>query len=127
MPYYDEPEIPEALSYVIPKGKGYYALTRHAHIAEASRHPEIFQSGHGATSIVDLPAEMLDFFGSMINMDNPRHARLRRIVSAAFNPRMIKSIEERIERVADEVIDRVAALGGCDFTVDVASRLPLEI
>ena len=54
---------------------------------------------------------MLDFFGSMINMDNPRHARLRRIVSAAFNPRMIKSIEERIERVADEVIDRVAAAG----------------
>ena len=45
MPFYEEPEIPEALSYVIPKGKGYYALTRHAHIAEASRHPEIFQSG----------------------------------------------------------------------------------
>jgi methyl-branched lipid omega-hydroxylase len=41
MPFYDEPEIPEALSYVIPKGNGYYALTRHAHIAEASRHPEI--------------------------------------------------------------------------------------
>ena len=82
---------------MIPKGPGYYALTRHAHIAEASRHPEIFQSGQGATSIMDMPEEMLDFFGSMINMDNPRHARLRRIVSAAFNPRMIKSIEDRIE------------------------------
>ena len=111
MPFYEEPEIPEALSYVIPKGKGYYALTRHAHIAEASRHPEIFQSGHGATSIIDMPEEMLDFFGSMINMDNPRHARLRRIVSAAFNPRMIKSIEDRIELVADDVIDRVAPPG----------------
>ncbi|MFZ0249832.1 MAG: cytochrome P450, partial [Acidimicrobiales bacterium] len=127
MPFYEEPEIPEALSYVIPKGKGYYALTRHAHIAEASRHPEIFQSGRGATSIVDMPEEMLDFFGSMINMDNPRHARLRRIVSAAFNPRMIKSIEDRIELVADDVIDRVADRGGCDFVVEVAARLPLEI
>ena len=116
-----------AFAYAIPEGHGYYALTRHDHISEASRHPEIYQSGRGATSIVDLPAEMLDFFGSMINMDNPRHARLRRIVSAAFNPRMIKSIEERIERVADEVIDRVAPLGGCDFTVEVAARLPLEI
>jgi cytochrome P450 len=127
MPFYEEPEIPEALRYVIPKGKGYYALTRHAHIAEASRHPEIFQSGHGATSIVDMPEEMLDFFGSMINMDNPRHARLRRIVSAAFNPRMIASIEDRIELVADDVIDRVAERGGCDFVVEVAARLPLEI
>ena len=127
MPFFPEPEIPEAFAYAIPEGHGYYALTRHADISEASRHPEIYQSGRGATSIVDLPAEMLDFFGSMINMDNPRHARLRRIVSAAFNPRMIKSIEERILRVADEVIDRVAPLGGCDFTVEVAARLPLEI
>jgi cytochrome P450 len=74
-----------------------------------------------------MPEEMLDFFGSMINMDNPRHARLRRIVSAAFNPRMIKSIEDRIELVADDVIDRVAERGGCDFVVEVAARLPLEI
>ena len=127
MPFFEEPEIPEALRYVIPKGKGYYALTRHAHISEASRHPEIFQSGQGATSMIDMPEEMLDFFGSMINMDNPRHARLRRIVSAAFNPRMIKSIEDRIELVANDVIDRVADQGGCDFVVEVAARLPLEI
>jgi methyl-branched lipid omega-hydroxylase len=127
MPHFDEPEIPEALTYVIPKGDGYYALTRYADISEASRHPEIFLSGRGATSIVDMPAEMLDFFGSMINMDNPRHARLRRIVSAAFNPRRIKSIEDRIHDVANDVIDRVAGLGGCDFVTEVASRLPLEI
>jgi methyl-branched lipid omega-hydroxylase len=127
IPFFDEPEIPEALTYVIPEGNGYYGLTRHADISEASRHPEIFQSGKGATSIVDMPAEMLDFFGSMINMDNPRHARLRRIVSAAFNPRMIKSIEDRIDLVARDIIARVAPLGGCDFVTDVASRLPLEI
>jgi len=127
MPFFKEPEIPEALSAMIPQGPGYYALTRHAHISEASRHPEIFESGRGATSIVDMPEEMLDFFGSMINMDNPRHARLRRIVSAAFNPRMIKSIEDRIDFVANDVIDRVAPLGGCDFVTDVAARLPLEI
>ena len=70
---------------------------------------------------------MNDFFGSMINMDNPRHARLRRIVSSAFNPRMIKSIEDRIDFIANDVIDRVAPPGGCDFTVEVAARLPLEI
>jgi cytochrome P450 len=127
IPHFDEPEIPEALAYVITKGNGFYALTKHAHISEASRHPEIFQSGKGATSVIDLPEEMNEFFGSMINMDNPRHARLRRIVSSAFNPRMIKSIEDRIDFIANDVIDRVAERGGCDFTVEVAARLPLEI
>jgi methyl-branched lipid omega-hydroxylase len=127
MPFFEEPEIPPELAAVMPQGPGYRALTRHAHVSEASRHPEIFQSGQGATSIPDMPEEMLEFFGSMINTDNPRHARLRRIVSAAFNPRMIKSIEDRIEFVANDVINRVAESGGCDFVVEVAARLPLEI
>jgi cytochrome P450 len=127
MAFFDEPEIPEEFALIFPKGPGYRALTRHAHISEASRHPEIYQSARGATSIPDMPEEMLEFFGSMINMDNPRHARLRRIVSAAFNPRMIKSIEDRIELVANDVINRVADQGGCDFVVEVAARLPLEI
>jgi cytochrome P450 len=127
MAFFEEPEIPEEFAFIMPKGPGYRAVTRHADVSEASRHPEIFISGKGATSIPDLPEEMLDFFGSMINMDNPRHARLRRIVSAAFNPRMIKSIEDRIDFVANDVIDRVADQGGCDFVVEVAARLPLEI
>jgi cytochrome P450 len=126
--HFDDPEIPPEMAFLVPNaGKGYFALTKHAHISEASRHPEIFQSAQGATSMIDLPEEMLEFFGSMINMDNPRHARLRRIVSAAFNPRMIKSIEDRIEHVANDVINRVAETGGCDFVVEVAARLPLEI
>jgi methyl-branched lipid omega-hydroxylase len=125
--FFEEPEISSALADVLPKGPGYRAVTRHAHIAEISRHPEIYRSGQGATSILDLPDEMLEFFGSMISMDNPRHARLRRIVSAAFNPRRIRAIEDHIELVADKVINRVAELGGCDFVVEVAARLPLEV
>ena len=59
---------------------------------EISRHPEIYCSGQGAVSILDMPPEMVEYFAGMISTDNPRHARLRRIVSAAFNPRRIKSI-----------------------------------
>jgi cytochrome P450 len=125
--FFPEPALPGQLGQFVPQGPGYRAVTRHAHIAEISRHPEIYRSGQGATSIVDMPEEMLEYFGSMISMDNPRHARLRRIVSAAFNPRMIKRIEDHIELVADDVIDRVAEQGACDFVVDVAARLPLAI
>ena len=124
--FFKEPPVLPELSLFVPEGPGYRAVTRHAHIVEVSRHPEIYQSGKGATSIPDMPEELLEYFGSMVNTDNPRHAQLRRIVSAAFSPRMIKSIEDRIELVANQVIDRIATKGGCDFVVDVATQLPLR-
>ena len=105
-PYFTDPETPFAAP-----GGGYYALVRHADVAEASRHPEVFCSGRGATSIVDLPVEFNEYFGSMINMDDPRHARLRRIVSRAFTPRMIKRFEDDVQRTAAAIVDELLASG----------------
>jgi cytochrome P450 len=122
-----EPDLTEASPLAPPPGPGYRAVTRHADVAEISRHPEIFCSGKGAVSIFDLPPEMVEYFAGMISTDNPRHARLRRIVSAAFNPRRIKAIEENIEEVADRVIARAAGLGECDFVTEFSAPLPLEI
>ena len=76
---------------------------------EASRNPEVFSSGRGATSIPDLPVEFNEYFGSMINMDDPRHARLRRIVSRAFTPRMIKKFEGDVQLVAAAIVDDLLA------------------
>jgi methyl-branched lipid omega-hydroxylase len=121
-PFFAEPETPFA-----EPGPGYYALVRHADVVEASRNPEVFSSGRGATSIPDLPAEFNEYFGSMINMDDPRHARLRRIVSRAFTPRMIKKFEGDVQRVAATIVDDLLAGGPCDFVEQVAARLPLTI
>ena len=110
----------------LPAGRGYWAITRHADVVEASRHPEWFCSGEG-TNITDLPPEFREFFGSMISMDDPKHARLRKVVSAGFTPRMMQSLEEGVESTAAGIIDRVAARGSCDFVTEVAARLPLAI
>jgi cytochrome P450 len=121
-PFFAEPESP----FADPAG-GYYALVRHADIAEASRNPEVFCSGRGATSVEDLPVEFNEYFGSMINMDDPRHARLRRIVSRAFTPRMIKRFEADVQRTAAAIVDDLLASGPGDFVEQVAARLPLKI
>jgi len=120
--FFAEPEVPFA-----EVGPGYYALVRHADVTEASRHPDIFCSGQGATNIADLPAEFNEYFGSMINMDAPRHARLRRIVSRAFSPRMITKFEADVRRAAATVVDDLLATGPCDFVPHAAARLPLKI
>ena len=121
-PFFAEPESPFA-----EPGPGYFALVRHADVTEASRNPEVFCSRKGATSIPDLPAEFNEHFGSMINMDDPRHARLRRIVSRAFTPRMIGKFEEDVARVAVQIVDDLLDTGPCDFVENVAARLPLTI
>jgi methyl-branched lipid omega-hydroxylase len=101
IPFFPEPEL--GIDW-IPQGPGYYALTRHADVVEASRHPDLFQSGSGAVSIPDMPVVFLEFFGSMINIDDPRHARLRSIVSAGFTPKMLCKLEGDVRRAAARIV-----------------------
>ncbi|MGH9029193.1 MAG: cytochrome P450 [Acidimicrobiales bacterium] len=125
--FFNEPELEIETAIPLPPGRGYYAITRYADVTEMSRHPELFCSGQSGSTIVDLPPELGEYMGSMINMDDPRHSRLRRIVSAGFNPRMVKSVEESIQRAADEIIEKVRDKGACDFVTEVAARLPLKV
>jgi methyl-branched lipid omega-hydroxylase len=121
-PFFEQPESPFS-----GDSDGYYALVKHADVVEASRHPDIYSSARGATSLVDLPPEFNEYFGSMISMDDPRHARLRRIVSRTFTPKMIKKFEEDVQLAAVSIVDDLIATGPCDFVQNVASKLPLKI
>ena len=114
------PEIP------LPRGPGYWALTKHRDVLEASRDADVFCSGKGS-QIPDLPESFNEFFGSMINMDDPKHGRLRRIVSRGFTPRALGKLEADVQRRAKQTIDRVIEKGACDFVTEIAAPLPLEI
>ncbi|MGQ0432682.1 MAG: cytochrome P450 [Microthrixaceae bacterium] len=120
--FFKEPLISE----MFPPGPGYYALTRHAEVVEASKHPALFCSGQG-TNIADMPPEFLEFLGSIINMDDPRHARLRRIVSRGFTPRQLDSMKGDVEATAAGILDEVVQRGEGDFVTDIAAILPLRI
>jgi len=120
---------PEMAFEGFPQGPGYWALTRFDDIWHASRNPQLFCSGKGS-NIADLPIEVSEFFGSMINMDDPKHARLRGIVQRGFTPRMIRQTEDFVRDRARSVVDRVIERfpdGECDFVQEIAAPLPLEI
>ena len=122
--WHDEPAIPEGLPVVA--GPGYWAVTRLDDILHCSKHPELFSSAGGIT-IYDTPTEFNEYFGSMISMDDPRHARLRRLVSAGFTPRVLSRLEESVQQLAGEIVDEVCERGEVDFVTDVAAKLPLRI
>ncbi len=111
----------------IKQGAGYHALVRHADVTEASRNAGIFSSEPAANSIPDLPRWLAAYFGSMINMDDPRHARLRRIVSRAFTPRILAKMEEDLQRAAEEIVTTAVKDGPGDFVTQIAARLPVQV
>jgi cytochrome P450 len=111
----------------IRQGAGYYALVRHADVAEASRNAKVFSSEPTANSVPDLPRWLAVYFGSMINMDDPRHARLRRIVSRAFTPRILAKMEADLQRAAEEIVTDAIKEGPGDFVTQIAARLPVRV
>ncbi|WP_329522397.1 cytochrome P450 [Spirillospora sp. NBC_01491] len=113
----------------IKSGPGYHALVRHADVVEASRTPGVFSSEPCSNSIADLPPYLARYFGSMINMDDPRHAKIRRIVSRAFTPRVLAKLETDLQATATRIVDDMLAAGpgGGDFVTDVAARLPVQV
>ena len=121
------PEIPLAN---FPQGPGYWALTKHDDIWHVSRNPELFCSGKGS-NIADLTVELNEFFGSMISMDDPKHVRLRTIVSKGFTPKEITRVEEFVKNKAKSIVDNVLAKYGnndeFDFVDTIAAPFPLQI
>ncbi|HXA61017.1 MAG TPA: cytochrome P450 [Streptosporangiaceae bacterium] len=111
----------------IRTGAGYYALVRHADVVEASRRADIFSSEPCSNSVADLPQYMARYFGSMINMDDPRHAKIRRIVSRAFTPKVLAKLETDLQKSATTIVDDLLKEGPGDFVTQVAARLPVQV
>ncbi|TDC62335.1 cytochrome P450 [Actinomadura sp. GC306] len=118
---------PELKLPFVKTGPGFYALARHADVVEASRTPEVFSSEPCSNSIADMPGYLARYFGSMINMDDPRHAKIRRIVSRAFTPRILAKMETDLQATATRIVDDLIEKGSGDFVTDVAARLPLQV
>ena len=63
----------------------------------------------------------------MLNMDPPMHTRYRRLINKGFTPRMVAELESTMRKRTADIVDRIADRGECDFVVDVASELPLQV
>ncbi|MER7762454.1 cytochrome P450 [Streptomyces sp. NPDC097619] len=109
------------------RGRGHWALVRHADVQEASRLPKVFASAPGVTTPEPARWVRALFGDSMVNLDGPDHARLRRIVQRAFTPRLLAEAERDIDAVAARIVDDMLERRPDEFVAAVASRLPLEV
>lgn len=105
----------------------FFAVTQYDEVVAISKDAKSFSSAQGAISIVDLPPEALEFFGSFINMDNPRHQRQRAIVAKTFTPTDLAKVLDSVETISREVIDDFCEKGEVDLVEALSQPFPLLV
>ena len=103
---------------------GFWAVVRAADIQYVSQNNELFSSEIG--SVMVRPRHP-DFMPppTFLEMDPPRHTPYRRIMSAAFTPKGVTRLSEKINQRAAQIVDRVVGAGKIDFVTEVSARLPM--
>jgi pimeloyl-[acyl-carrier protein] synthase len=137
-PLYDLPpqeiaweHMPRSMSVAVPRGMPGITAARYDHVTTVLRDAERFSSvrprlPEGAS----FKRTPLNVFGStsMVFLDAPEHTRLRRLLNRAFSLRQIRLFEPEIERIANQVLDRLhratAASGEFDLIEQVANPIP---
>ena len=103
---------------------GYWAVVLHEDIGYVSTNPEIFCSGEGV-QLENIPEMYLEPTQSFLALDAPWHTKLRKLVSSAFTPRRVATIDEQIRIRSKRIVDDLLVTGDCDFVHHVSMRLPM--
>jgi cholest-4-en-3-one 26-monooxygenase len=111
-----------------PQGPDFWAITKYQDVLSVSRDPKTFSSMRRTALFREpQPDELKDMQLLMLNMDPPRHTKLRALVNKGFTPRMVARLEPHIRDITGKIIDAVAPNGRCDFVTDIAAELPLQV
>lgn len=108
--------------YWTPRNKGYWMITRAKDIIEMQLDDERF-SMKGAL----VPNNPRPFPAPPMDMDPPEHADYRLLVSPAFSPKVIASVEMAVRAFVSENIDRFIDRGECEFVSEFAKELPIIV
>lgn len=95
-----------------------WGIARYADLKAISKDPATFSNAKGIRADADAIPMMID-------MDDPEHLRRRKLINKGFTPARVREREDEVRQVCDQIIDRVAERGECDFVWDIAAPLPL--
>lgn len=112
-----------------PDGEGFWSVATYAEVLDVLHDPDTYSSEtggdrpYGGTLIQDLPVS-----GQVLNMmDDPRHARIRRLVSSGLTPRMVRELEDELRIRTRVLLDDLEPGVEFDLLRDVAAELPMQM
>jgi cytochrome P450 len=103
----------------------FWVLLSHPTVQQANRDWETFSARCGP-SIVGMRGDQEGH--TLVSSDPPEHARLRKLISDGFTPRMIGKLDDLIVANARRILDALVEKGGeVDFVREVAYQLPMQM
>jgi cholest-4-en-3-one 26-monooxygenase len=115
-----------------PDGPGFWVITKYDDVVTVGRDGTTYSSDQrrgGVVGLENMPG--MEDFGEggrlMLTMDPPEHTRYRKLVNRGFTPRQMRMLEPHIREITARILDEVIEQGGCDYVVDVAAELPLQV
>ncbi|WP_261300723.1 cytochrome P450 family protein [Paenibacillus andongensis] len=116
----------------MPDGQRAWLSTRYDDAVQILKDDERFTKNLQSLSPEEyaaiMPKKEMDLISKqMLSSDPPDHTRLRSIVSKAFSPQMIENMQEEIQRITDDLIDRVQEKGSMEVIEDFAFPLPIIV
>jgi cytochrome P450 len=124
---------------IVPSGIRAWLVTRHQDVRAALADPRLAKNSASVVRLMERHTDPDKFHAvvksaahHMLNADPPDHTRLRRLVNRAFTSRGIAQYRPRIEEIADELLDAVAAEadrtgGEIDLLDSFAFPLPIAV
>ena len=100
---------------------GTWHVFRYADVARVIADPAVFSSDTARV----VPAAQRLSAGNLLLTDPPRHHQLRRLVGAAFSPKVVTGLAPRIAEVTHELLD--ATGGATEFDLISALAYPLPV
>ena len=113
-----------------PRGPGFWVVTRYRDLVEVNHDAQTYSSEQNRGGVVVLEegnTSLTDEGRMMLTMDPPEHTRYRKLVNRGFTPRMIGALGGSIRETVSEILDQAVAKGSCDFVLEVAAELPLQV
>lgn len=107
--------------------RDFWALSRHADVVWALRSPKLLSNVNGISLESELwgpHAVKTSFF---LAMDPPEHGLYRSPVAAAFTPRRVAELEQRIRELARDRLEPLRDQARFDFAADYAAALPNDV
>jgi cytochrome P450 len=111
---------------------GYYVVTRYAEIEQVFRDPRTYSAAVAQAPLAALVPEAQQILlagghkpqPSMVSLDEPEHARLRRPAARAFSVKRVNAMRPAIEAATTALLDAVAGQPEFDLVGSLAFPLP---
>ena len=108
-------------------GSGFWAVTKYHDVVAVSRDTATYSSEAGAVALEDLEPDAIEARKSMIDTDPPRHAELRRLVTADFTRRRVALRADEVSEIVRTILAQTVRAGTFDAVERIATAVPIRV